>query len=469
MFHKFNRDITRTIISYFDNKILVLRNLRICCKDFDNALKCDYYLLCCYKGKILTSNTWLMSNLFPWKKENDRLQNIIEYIKKDPNMCIAGSYTTIMLYDKKFDDFPDSDINVYIFGKNGKETLHKFLIYVYEKYPSAMYFCKESVINIKIYGIKRIIQLIYTTFISIAHLLNTYDASYSKCCYYLGNTYVAIDGFKTFESSVCYVYSDSYDEDRIYKILNFGLKVYNSNILDERIKMNQYEKYNSVETYELYKSMENNILDIIKSVGPFKGNDSLYCYDIPFYYDIQKHNGLNSNDKDILLNIQTLDLNSVTVIEKQYDDTHEHIYYNSNNTYYTCEIKYAIPIYFSTENRCDSQEVALIYNIIGYGYNNYWELIKSNDIIKMSLIKKKLFHLLNPINGNKRIDYRDNMDTYDDQTCHIKISNINDHDVIEYVKYKFIIRLSLRICFGIILRMKRIRVEHHIIHKIRIG
>jgi hypothetical protein len=478
MHHYLNNDIIRTIVLHSYNKIDALQKLRACCKYFDNILRYDYYLLCCYKGKILTSNTWLMRNVFLWKNENDRLQNITEYIKKDPSMCIAGGYTTIMLYDKNFDDFPSSDINTYIFGKNGKETLHKFLIYVSENYPNTTYFCKESVINIKIDGIKKIIQLIYTTFISIAHLLNTYDTSYSKCCYYLGNTYIAMDALETFKSSVCYVYSDSYDEDRIYKILKFGLKVYNSNILPSHklfllascpAKSQKIDEYNSMEILETYKSMKNNISDIIESVGlPFNGNDSLYCYDVPFYYDIQKHNGLNPNDKDILLNIYTLDLNSVTVIEKQYDDdTHKYIYCDPNITNYICEIKYTTPLYsdFPTENRCDSQEVALIYNIIGHGHSIAYGWIRSSNVDKMSLIKKKLSHLLNPINKDGTIYH---MKIFDD-FCHISISNLDDHDIIKNEKYKFIIRLSLNIYLNHIIAAKMVEIKHYIIQKIHIN
>jgi hypothetical protein len=403
-------------------------------------------------------------------------------------MCIAGGYTTIMLYDKKFDDFPDSDIDVYIFGENSEETLHNFLSYVSFNYPNTVYSCKKSVINIKINKIGRIIQLIYTTFINPVYLLNTYDASYcksnpglitwarfiraGKCCYYLGNTYITIDAFETFKSHICYTYSDSYDEDRIYKILKFGLKIYDSNILDDKhiLKSDQHKKYN-----EMYVPMENNISTIVKLIKPFDGNDSLH------YYDFQKSNDIffasknaEPNNKEILLNIQTLDLNSIIVVEKDYvicDFRHHH-----KITQYSYKIKYAVPLY------SDSREVTLIYNIIGYK-NNY-NSIKSDDIIKISLIKKKLFDLLNLINGNNfdqnifrcmnlnrnglTADYQDHMAIYGN-LHYISIYNFNDHpDIIENVKYKFIICVLLKRNFDHVQSGKLMTIAHYIMHKIRI-
>ena len=105
-------DILNTIICHCDDTLSSIKILSKICKTWNNSLKINFYLLCCYKQKYLISNNWLLpcdkisSHNLKWVIENDQLLKLYEYIKTEPNICIAGGYPTLMCLNKNLADFP---------------------------------------------------------------------------------------------------------------------------------------------------------------------------------------------------------------------------------------------------------------------------------------------------------------------------------------------------------------------------
>lgn len=223
-------EILLNIMNHLDLEDIL--NLRYTINNFETLDEIIYWKSLEHK-KVLISDHYLLKNEFEWiiEKGQESLIYIYEYLKNEPNICIAGGYPTIQFLNKPISEFPNSDIDVYIFNDH-KNTLKNFLEHL-DKHIGmrriefhGKHFDKKSIYNIYLKGINRPIQVIGIINESISSILRQYDASHVRCCLYLGNTYVTYDAKYSKKINTTYFYKNKNNYGRLNKAHKLGLKIF---------------------------------------------------------------------------------------------------------------------------------------------------------------------------------------------------------------------------------------------------
>ena len=131
-----------------------------------------------------------------------------------------------MYYNKNLADYPDSDIDIFIIGSDSVETSKAILHFINKTYK-AEFSKDETVIDIKIKGYSRSIQIIVTQYQNINKLLYNFDAGYIKCALYLGVTYITFDAKYSMEKNMTHL--KYFKHNRINKTLKKEIQIYNYN------------------------------------------------------------------------------------------------------------------------------------------------------------------------------------------------------------------------------------------------
>jgi hypothetical protein len=198
------------------------------------------------KNRKPTEDKHLLKNQFQIVHESNRIDKLLKFLSEEKCIFIGGGYPTLMHLGKNLKDFPESDIDLYIFH-NKKETSAEFnnlvtndnspfkrtLNFINENYQIENILAyrnkKEgkhnSVINVITKKLERTIQIIGANCQSISEILNTYDFAHSKCGIYMGETYVTYDAkyAKKTGATVCY---GNHKIRRLQKAKKLGFDIY---------------------------------------------------------------------------------------------------------------------------------------------------------------------------------------------------------------------------------------------------
>lgn len=189
--------------------------------------------------EILHSVNKLYKNDFSFYIENENMIPFYNYIGSNDNMCIAGGYPTLHYLNKNLSDYPNSDIDVFILKTNNhndnndnqKITIQKFLIFLNDTYMISSIKgdskSKCSIFDVVCLNFSRKIQIICTNYSNIAVLLNSFDSSHCKCCFYMNNTYVTPDAKLTKNTGYTCFYSYYPSPKRIEKVHKLRIDVLN--------------------------------------------------------------------------------------------------------------------------------------------------------------------------------------------------------------------------------------------------
>jgi hypothetical protein len=214
-------------------------------------------------GEILNSIDKLYKNDFTFNMNYVDAIPLYNYIAYKDNMCIAGGHLALQYFNKKIEDYPDSDINVFILKTNNyndndndndndyKITIRKFLKFLNNTYIISYIegdsTSKCSIFNVICKNFERNIQIICTNYLNIAMLMNSFDSSYCKCCLYMTDTYVTPDAKITKDTGYTCFYSYNPFLKRIKKALRLGINVLNSSARIQKAIELMNEKYKNKE------------------------------------------------------------------------------------------------------------------------------------------------------------------------------------------------------------------------------
>lgn len=178
------------------------------------------YLYSKYYGK-LNSNDYdftLLKNDFELVYE-DNTKKLFDYLEDKEDIICAGGYMTQMNYRLPFKK--SSDIDLFI---RSIEAIRSTIEFIKETYTVISYTVINSVaINIICEGMREI-QIIYTNFNSVIELLSSFNASYMKNAYYMGDTYTTYDAKWTKQNKKTYFYTSA-RQNQIEKISYYDLEV----------------------------------------------------------------------------------------------------------------------------------------------------------------------------------------------------------------------------------------------------
>lgn len=239
----------------------------------------------------LKSMHWLIPNIFKWTNTDLKLEVLIEYIKSDENLCIAGGYTTLMFLNKNLDDCPNSDVDVFIINRTAepKVTFDLLCEFISENYLDVYFDQKGSVFNIKIPEINRTIQIIVSSFVSPTHVLISFDFSHNRSCYYLGQTYCLPDAIDALSKKTSYTVPNI-KLHRLAKAKLLGLEISNMIVDDDLFNLDK-KSNTQLEEFKLIKKYECTPMKL----GIFN-SDYDYDYDIvgiDKIEDLNLHNNLH--------------------------------------------------------------------------------------------------------------------------------------------------------------------------------
>lgn len=178
------------------------------------------YLYNKYYGK-LNSHDYdftLLKNDFELVYE-DNTEKLFDYLKDQKDIICAGGYMTQMYYQIPFKK--SSDIDLFI---RSIESIRSTIEYIKENYNVISYSIINNVaINIICEGMREI-QIIYTNFDSVIELLSSFNASYMKNAYYMGDTYTTYDAKWTKDNKKTYFYTSA-RQNQIDKVSYYDLEV----------------------------------------------------------------------------------------------------------------------------------------------------------------------------------------------------------------------------------------------------
>lgn len=256
----------------------------------------------------------LIADSFKWIDESPNFNQIINYVRSDDNLCIAGGYTTLMFFNKNLNNFPDSDVDIFIMNVSADpvETFKKLHQFIIQTYPDAKYNQIISVFDIKIESINRTIQIILTDLRSPVHVLSSFDFSHNKSCYYLGRTYCLPDAQQSLSLKKTYYYAKQIRIQRLIKVNKLGLTISNVKI-DEGLNT---VKKSPIE-YKLFSSLfDNDDCEEIKLIpATFNNFANKYGDDYHNIFELDKSKILKNSQHLHLLNLNetNLDLNKINV------------------------------------------------------------------------------------------------------------------------------------------------------------
>lgn len=209
-------------------------NLRYIINDYEKLDEIVYWKSLEHR-KILTNNVYLLKNKYDWIIEQP-LVPLYDYLKDQPNICIAGGYPTIQYLEKDLLDFKDSDIDIYIFGDKQVNTFKKLIKYLNKiigikeirQFPNSY-----SIYNIYLNNIDRCIQIIGTCDVSISQIIREYDTSHNRCCLYQGETYITYDAKHAKQTNITYFNKNYENYKRLHKAHNLGLTIFHKPVFVE--------------------------------------------------------------------------------------------------------------------------------------------------------------------------------------------------------------------------------------------
>lgn len=221
------------------------------------------------RHKLLLSDSFLLKDTFEWQIE-DPLQPLYDYLQYDNNICIAGGYPTLQYFNKNLVDFPDSDIDIYIFHNTSSPVtpkitfthLLRFLDYTYTIQNIYRHGYSWSVFDIHLQSSNRILQIIGTTDHSLSEIIGQFDAAHNRCCYYLGHTYVTLDAAYAKTHQITYFTKNYSNTPRLDKASRLGLQIFH--------KPN-YTQSNAKKIYSIFTNFIScNIADLYNKFSPVR-------------------------------------------------------------------------------------------------------------------------------------------------------------------------------------------------------
>jgi len=247
----------------------------------------DYEYILNTKPRKIKKYSEYVKNAFIFNdSEYPILKKIFDYISKIDHMMISGGYTSLQFHEKNLNDFPNSDIDVYIF-KN--ETSHQERLCIFEKFLN--YLKNEFIIeditsccfndpksdsiddsheldprkkyhycpiyNIKIKDLPRIIQIIGIDSGSIQEIMDSYDSSYCQTAVYCGVTYVSRSAMICKKTNTNTYYKSYPYDTRVEKSEKYGFKNinYSKTVKKKNILFNnKYTVESAIRCFTISKS-----------------------------------------------------------------------------------------------------------------------------------------------------------------------------------------------------------------------
>lgn len=436
MFAGLNQDIMIIIAERLNFRELI--NLGITCKYFFNSRKLTEYIYwqsLVYPNKHRILDTRYLNQIDIEFKIDDGLENILDYISEDENLCISGGYTTLQylnydIYDPKFES---SDIDIYVLEKERTliDTVSDFLDFILNCYgiDEIIEVSQDSIFNIKLSNIKRIIQIIGTSQKSIMEHIYSINNSHTKCCFYLGNFYIAPDAYVAKKTGITYLYDPIIKKRRIKKIRKLDMQIYNELIHPIIGKSDKYKK-----------NGENKIV----SANYVKWNFS------PIVNWIYLHTFYNSNfGKDIRVEIDKIDILEYFKLVKIQQNiivrTHNyHEYFTTHYEFKNC-VFYIEGIIDGNNNLriVEGKEIAYLEQILSE-LKNYFEIIYQIDKLCHNIHCKNTHYIIENIAEKKCINC-DKMSENNGGRFYIRLYQISDISFMDkkkkseyYLKFNFV-------------------------------
>jgi hypothetical protein len=165
------------------------------------------------------------------------LQKLMNYIASNSNLCIAGGFPTYLYMG--ITPKSNSDIDIYVlcgnvhalkkdsmFKNNELCDIEQLLFFIKTNYTEPKYLrVGPAVFNITVQEFSHPIQIIVTTYKSLAQVLSSFDNSHNRCGIHMGRSYVGIDTELTHHTKTTYFYKTT-KPVRYMKALELGFRVF---------------------------------------------------------------------------------------------------------------------------------------------------------------------------------------------------------------------------------------------------
>jgi len=294
-------EILRDICDFLNLKeILSISSLN---HSIRNDLKKYIYYRYSSDLKILKSDEYLekqqmspLLNIFKDRINGEKILELLKILGKYPEFAISGSFAT---YLKKGIIPPKtSDIDIFILGgKDKKGTIHSQIIQNFLAIVGylTVKFGKPDIEKIGNYNnvfsfafpeFSYEIQFVFTTHETITQLFMSFDASHTRCGFYLNEFYYAPDAKLTIDTNITYFYFCN-NKKRFFKALQLGFQIFG--LSQENCDIIMKKKHKNATRFPLeniYKHEIKFISNWIKSYDCFTEKLDLLKYD-SWKYDIQ--------------------------------------------------------------------------------------------------------------------------------------------------------------------------------------
>lgn len=234
----------------------------------------DYDKEYMYSFKLM-NNESIQPKYFTTKNKNDvcyqKLYNECPYLKNFPalkNSIVAGGFINIAIdKDLNYNDYPTSDIDIFVCGMDNKNDLE--ILVNYFDQLDAKYKTYRNIINVYIPNYNRNFQIIWTMKETIYDCLAYFHASHLKCGLFNDNIILSLDCEYTINSKISII------NDRYVNAYTL------SKIISRNYCVPEYAKYDNNELQKFKSITDRSELEEIITSSPFTTSETVLTDRLP--------------------------------------------------------------------------------------------------------------------------------------------------------------------------------------------
>lgn len=196
------------------------------------------------------------------------------------NIIVAGGFINIALDDcLEYENFPTSDIDIFVVGKNGRETIQQLLSF-FDKFGARYKEC-YGIINVQLPSYHREIQIIWHDKNNVYDMIAHFHTSNVKCGFYMGKLIMMPDCAYTLRTKVAIIDEtniNAYTLEKIImrKYLPYGFEQYIGKDFSKFPSVIEKKKFK--QEFESLKSMNSrDVMQHINEPVHFNHNVSIIC------------------------------------------------------------------------------------------------------------------------------------------------------------------------------------------------
>lgn len=226
-----------------------------------NDINCQYSLKLMDEEMITSKYATIIKD----SKKYEKLFAECSLIKKIPKLehvIIAGGFVNIALDDNlHYDDFPNSDIDIFVCGKDHMDEFEKILQFFEGLH--AKYKMFNGIVNVYIENYKRNFQIIcHENYENVYSCISNFHSSNLKCGYYNNQLIMMPDCAYTLQNKIAFINNYNINAFTLQKTIKRGyvpmdytldlnnietyLSIKNHNELNQRIIESEYVTYKKV-------------------------------------------------------------------------------------------------------------------------------------------------------------------------------------------------------------------------------